>query len=112
MTQALKTTTFSQTLPALGDFTYQLNYYINLQTAVNGRGFSCSATPSINDQILQSSVTLTDSGPYGFRLSSQTFNADDQDAPATLSVSITCSGIFNTIIMGADDVSLTRVCAI
>ncbi|EXL96116.1 hypothetical protein ACKRZS_007356 [Fusarium odoratissimum] len=64
----------------------------------------------INGQTLQSSATLTDSGPYDQRFSSQFFTAQDQGSPATLSVSVQCQGSFNTIIIGTDDFSLTRTC--
>jgi hypothetical protein len=111
MNQGRTATTFSQSLPALGPYLYRLDYYFNLQTAIQGRGFSCQVTPSINGQALVSSQTLTDSGPYGQRLSSQYFTAQDQNLPATLSVSIQCQGSFNTIIIGADDFSLTRICS-
>ncbi|KAH7194546.1 hypothetical protein DER44DRAFT_831961 [Fusarium oxysporum] len=103
-------TTFSQSLPALGPYLYRLDYYFKLQTAIQGRGFSCQLTPSINGQTLQSSATLTDSGPYDQRFSSQFFTAQDQGSPATLSVSVQCQGSFNTIIIGTDDFSLTRTC--
>ncbi|EMT67302.1 hypothetical protein FOC4_g10005380 [Fusarium odoratissimum] len=97
-------------LPALGPYLYRLDYYFKLQTAIQGRGFSCQLTPSINGQTLQSSATLTDSGPYDQRFSSQFFTAQDQGSPATLSVSVQCQGSFNTIIIGTDDFSLTRTC--
>ncbi|TVY74955.1 Succinyl-CoA:3-ketoacid coenzyme A transferase 1 [Fusarium oxysporum f. sp. cubense] len=103
-------TTFSQSLPALGPYLYRLDYYFKLQTAIQGRGFSCQLTPSINGQTFQSSATLTDSGPYDQRFSSQFFTAQDQGSPATLSVSVQCQGSFNTIIIGTDDFSLTRTC--
>lgn len=110
MTQARKTTTFSQSLPALGPYLYRLDYYFNLQTAINGRGFSCQVTPIIGGQTLSSSATLTDSGPYGFRLSSQYFTPQDQDESATLTISVQCQGSYNTIIVGVDDFSLIRTC--
>ncbi|KXJ89065.1 hypothetical protein Micbo1qcDRAFT_206645 [Microdochium bolleyi] len=110
LNQGRLATAFQQRLPALGSFTYELNYFVNLQTAVNGRGFSCRATPSIGDQVLAPSVTLTDNGPYGFRSSSQAFTAQIQDSPVALTVAITCEGSFNVVIIGVDDFSLTRLC--
>ncbi|KAF4455747.1 hypothetical protein F53441_1946 [Fusarium austroafricanum] len=110
LNQGRTTTTFSQTLPALGPFIYQLDYYFNLQTAIQGRGFACSVTPRINQQVLNPGETLTDSGPYGFRLSSQGFTVDDPDSPATLSITVQCQGSFNTVIIGVDDFALTRLC--
>ncbi|RGP71758.1 hypothetical protein FSPOR_3124 [Fusarium sporotrichioides] len=110
LTQSSTSSTISQELPALGPFTYELQYYFNLQTAVNGRGFSCTVTPTINEQTLAPGQTLTDSGPYGFRLSSQSFIAQDPDSPAALFLTVHCQGTFNTVIIGIDDVSLTRVC--
>ncbi|KAG7410001.1 hypothetical protein Forpe1208_v011292 [Fusarium oxysporum f. sp. rapae] len=106
-----RSTTFSQSLPSLGPYLYRLDYYYNLQTAIQGRGFACQVTPSINGQTLRSSATLTDSGPYGQRFSSQFFTAQYQTSPATLSVSVQCQGSLITIIIGTDDFLLTRTCA-
>ncbi|SPJ74246.1 uncharacterized protein FTOL_03976 [Fusarium torulosum] len=104
------TTTFSQTLPPLGNFPYQLDYYLNLQTAINGRDFSCSAVPSINGQELDPSEVLTENGPYGFRLSTQRFTGDGSTGDATLSITVSCVGDFGVIIIGIDDFSLQRIC--
>lgn len=110
MTVGSTSTTFSQTLPPLGNFPYQLDYYFNIQTAINGRAFSCSVVPSINGQLLQPSQVLTQSGPYGFQLSSQRFTGDGSTDDATLSFTVSCTGTYNTVIIGADDFSLQRVC--
>ncbi|KAG5657761.1 hypothetical protein KAF25_007794 [Fusarium avenaceum] len=95
MTVGSTSTTFSQTLPPLGNFPYQLDYYFNIQTAINGRAFSCSVVPSINGQLLQPS---------------QRFTGDGSTDDATLSFTVSCTGTYNTVIIGADDFSLQRVC--
>ncbi|KIL86904.1 hypothetical protein FAVG1_09457 [Fusarium avenaceum] len=110
MSAGTTSTTFSQILPPLGNFPYQLDYYFNLQTAINGRAFSCSVVLSINGQPLEPSQVLTVGGPYGFRLSSQRFTGDGSTDDATLSFTVSCTGTYNTIIIGADDFSLQRVC--
>ncbi|KAJ4127915.1 hypothetical protein NW768_008198 [Fusarium equiseti] len=107
--QARKSTIISQSFEGVAGFTYRLEYYFNLQTAINGRGFSCVVTPSINDRQLPSAQPLTDSGPYGFRYY-QTYFDLENDGPATLAIAVECSGSFNTIIIGLDDVALTKVC--
>ncbi|CAG7558249.1 unnamed protein product [Fusarium equiseti] len=109
VTQARKSSTISQTFDGVTGFTYRLEYYFNMQTAINGRGFSCVVTPSINDRQLPRSVTLTDSGPYGFRYY-QTYFDLESNGPTTLAFTVECSGSFNTIIIGLDDVALTKVC--
>ncbi|KAM0250810.1 hypothetical protein ACHAP5_002027 [Fusarium lateritium] len=104
------TATFSQAVPPLGNFPYQLDYYINMQTSIDGRDFSCSAVPSINGQELDSSETITDSTSGGFKLSSQRFTGDGSTEEAILSITVSCEGDFDTVIIGADDFSLQRVC--
>ncbi|KAH6963122.1 hypothetical protein DER45DRAFT_590967 [Fusarium avenaceum] len=110
MTSSRTSTTFFQTLPPLGNLPYQLDYYFNLQTAINGRGFSCSVVPSVNGQALSPSQVVTDSGPYGFRLSSQRFTGDGSTGFGILSITVSCTGTYNTVIVGVDDFSLQRVC--
>jgi len=109
VTQARKSSTISQTFDGVTGFTYRLEYYFNLQTAINGRGFSCAVTPSINGRQLPSGQTLTDSGPYGFKYH-QTYFDLESNGPATLTFTVECGGSFNTIIIGLDDVVLTKVC--
>ncbi|XEV05039.1 hypothetical protein FSHL1_010326 [Fusarium sambucinum] len=110
MSQTRTFTSIIQNLPALGDFTYHLQYSFNLQTAINGRGFSCQVYPSVNQQRLDASPILTDSGPYGFRAGSNVFVPQTQDSPVLLSLAVQCLGNYNTIIIGLDDVTLTRTC--
>ncbi|KAM0226828.1 hypothetical protein ACHAPO_012044 [Fusarium lateritium] len=110
MSQARTFTSIVQVLPALGPFTYHLQYSFNLQTAINGRGFSCQVYPSVNQQRLDASQVLTDSGPYGFRTGSNTFVPHDPDSPVSLSLAVQCLGSYNSIIIGIDDVTLTRTC--
>ena len=107
--QARKTSTVSQSFNGVTGFTYRLEYYFNLQTVISGRGFSCSIKSSINDRELPNLQTLTDNGPYGFRYY-QTYFDLENDGPATLAITVECSGSFNTIIIGLDDVALTKVC--
>lgn len=80
-----------------------------MQTAINGRSFSCSVTPNINARQLPSSEILTASGPYGFRYYQTYFNLESSGA-STLAITVECSGSFNVIIIGLDDVALTKVC--
>ncbi|KAH7184861.1 uncharacterized protein B0J16DRAFT_122994 [Fusarium flagelliforme] len=108
-TQARKTSTISQSFDGVTGFTYRLEYFFNLQTAIQGRGFNCMVTPSINSRQLPHSATLTDSGPYGFRYH-QTYFDLESNGPATLTFTVECGGSFNTIIIGLDDVALTKVC--
>ncbi|KAH7251278.1 hypothetical protein BKA59DRAFT_452522 [Fusarium tricinctum] len=110
MSSGRTSTTFSQTLPPLGSLWYQLDYYFNMQTALNGQGFSCSAVPSINGQELSRSEALTDNGPYGFQLSTQRFTGDGSTENSILSITVSCTGSYNTIIIAVDDVSFKRVC--
>lgn len=110
MNSGRTSTTFSQTLPPLGSLSYQLDYYFNLQSAVNSQGFSCSAVPSINGQELSRSEVLTDNGPYGFRLSTQRFTGDGSTENAILSITVSCAGTYGFVIVAVDDVSLQRVC--
>ncbi|KAM0266790.1 hypothetical protein ACHAPA_006567 [Fusarium lateritium] len=102
------TATFSQVVPALGSSIYQFDYYINMQTAIDGRDFSCSAVPRINGQELDSSETITESTSGGFKLSSQRFTGDGSTEGAVLSITVSCEGDFDTVIIGADDFSLQR----
>ncbi|KAF4943663.1 hypothetical protein FSARC_14861 [Fusarium sarcochroum] len=104
---------FSQTLHNVGPQNYRLEYYISMNTAINGRGFSCSATPSINGEQLAQSPSVGDNGPYGFRQAvafwstpSATQNVDE----AELIITVSCTGSYDTVIITVDDVSLTRQC--
>ncbi|KAJ3539383.1 hypothetical protein NM208_g5514 [Fusarium decemcellulare] len=57
------TKTFSQTLTDLDAGVYLLEYYIAMHTAVNGRGFSCQAIPTIGDEQLSGGPIVGDNGP-------------------------------------------------
>ncbi|RBR25592.1 uncharacterized protein FIESC28_01555 [Fusarium coffeatum] len=107
--QNRKTSTISQSFEGITGFTYRLEYYFNMQTAINGRSFSCSVTPNINGRQLPSSEILTASGPYGFRYYQTYFDWESSGA-LTLAITVECSGSFNVIIIGLDDVALTKVC--
>ncbi|CAG2011797.1 unnamed protein product [Fusarium graminearum] len=97
-------------LPALGSSTYELRYWYSLRTAVLGNGFSCTVTPSLNTQVLPSSLTMTDSSSHGFQLSSQYFTAQNPDSPAVLVFNVNCKGNFQSVSIGVDDIALTRLC--
>ncbi|CAG2005431.1 unnamed protein product [Fusarium graminearum] len=101
---------FYQRLPALGSSTYELRYWYSLRTAVLGNGFSCTVTPSLNTQVLPSSLTMTDSSSHGFQLSSQYFTAQNPDSPAVLVFNVNCKGNFQSVSIGVDDIALTRLC--
>ncbi|KAF5019236.1 hypothetical protein F66182_8777 [Fusarium sp. NRRL 66182] len=108
------TSTISQTLRNVGPQRYVLDYYINMQTAINGRGFTCRATPSINGQELTSSQLLSENGPFGFRRSAVFWNtpsATETLAETLLVITVECTGDFDTVVIGLDDVTLTRQCA-
>ena len=110
MNQDRQGTTISQTVDGVAGQLYHLEFYFNLQGAINGREFSCMFTPSINSQQLPSAQTLTDSGPYGFKYY-QTYFSVQSDGPATLAITAQCDGSYNQVILGLDDVALTKVCA-
>ncbi|KAF5239894.1 hypothetical protein FAUST_4663 [Fusarium austroamericanum] len=101
---------FVQRLPALGSSNYRLQYWFNLQTGSNGNGFSCKVIPSINTQVLYSSSSLTGSDSSGFKVSSQTFRAQDPNVPVVLMFQVKCEGNFNRVNIGIDDITLTRQC--
>ncbi|KAF9771168.1 hypothetical protein IL306_011204 [Fusarium sp. DS 682] len=105
------TVTFSQSLPILGPYTYQLEYYISMKSATGNNGLACSAVPKINDQVLTPSQTFTGRSLGGYDYSSQYFTAADQNSPAELIIDVTCTGDFGQVVITMDDFPLARRCA-
>ncbi|KAJ4256279.1 hypothetical protein NW762_009359 [Fusarium torreyae] len=106
---------FSQTLRNVGPQNYKLEYYISMNTAIDGRDFTCSATPSINGESLEQSPSVGDNGPYGFRQSVaywSTPSAIENVDETELVITVTCTGDYDTVIITVDDVTLTRQCGV
>ncbi|KAF4416340.1 hypothetical protein FACUT_12636 [Fusarium acutatum] len=106
-----RVTTFSQALPALGDYEYELVYYITLQNAeVNGLDFSCYANAFVNGKRMRDSGSFDQSGPFTYQRVSEVFTPQNSDDAGELRFEIQCDGEFEYADMAVDDVSLTRRC--
>ncbi|KAF4466234.1 hypothetical protein FALBO_6913 [Fusarium albosuccineum] len=106
------TKTFSQTLTDLDAGTYQLEYYIAMHTAVNGRGFNCQAIPIIGDEQLSGGPVVGDDGPSGWRYGTAFWTPTQHVDQADVVINVKCSGSYNFVIIAAEDFSLTRRCTI
>ncbi|KAF4976406.1 hypothetical protein FDECE_18477 [Fusarium decemcellulare] len=106
------TKTFSQTLSDLDAGTYQLEYYIAMHTAVNGRGFVCQAIPTIGDEQLSGGPVVGDDGPSGWQYGTAYWTPTQHVDQADVVINVKCSGSYNFVIIAAEDFSLTRRCTI
>ncbi|KAF4960146.1 hypothetical protein FGADI_1164 [Fusarium gaditjirri] len=111
ITSSNRVVTFSQALPALGDYQYELVYYIGIQnSAVNGLDFSCYANAFVNGKMMRDSGNFDQSGSFTYRLVSEVFTPQNSDDAGELRFEIQCEGEFQYAKMAVDDVSLTRRC--
>jgi hypothetical protein len=88
---------------------YTLSYRYITWSGVNvGAGFSCSITPKIGNQQLASVYV----GDYsGWESSTQEWSAgNDNVAEAELSLSASCGGEYDLLLINIDDITLTSVC--
>ncbi|KAL5589662.1 hypothetical protein FOVSG1_011529 [Fusarium oxysporum f. sp. vasinfectum] len=111
-TSSDRVTTFSQALPALGDYEYELVYYITMQNfEVNGLDFSCYANAFVNGKRMRESGSFDQSGPFTYQRVSEVFTPQNSDEAGELRFEIQCDGEFEYADMAVDDVSLTRRCS-
>ncbi|KAL5590663.1 hypothetical protein FOBRF1_014220 [Fusarium oxysporum] len=111
-TSSDRVTTFSQALPALGDYEYELVYYITMQNSeVNGLDFSCYANAFVNGKRMRESGSFDQSGPFTYQRVSEVFTPQNSDEAGELRFEIQCDGEFEYADMAVDDVSLTRRCS-
>ncbi|KAF5966278.1 hypothetical protein FBULB1_11742 [Fusarium bulbicola] len=104
-------TTFSQALPALGDYEYELVYYIAMGNyAVNNFDFRCYATTFVNGKKIGDSSHFDGNGPFTYQRASKVFTPQNSDDAGELRFEIQCEGGFRYVYMRVDDVSLTRRC--
>ncbi|KAF5545771.1 hypothetical protein FMEXI_5955 [Fusarium mexicanum] len=104
-------TTFSQALPALGDYEYELVYYIAMGNyAVNNFDFRCYATTFVNGKKIGDSSDFDGNGPFTYQRASGVFTPQNSDDAGELRFEIQCEGGFRYAYMRVDDVSLTRRC--
>ncbi|KAF5640916.1 uncharacterized protein FTJAE_4341 [Fusarium tjaetaba] len=103
-------TMFSQALPALGDYEYELVYYIAMGNyAVNNYDFHCYATTFVNGKKIGDSSNFDGNGPFAWQRVSEVLTPQSCDA-GELRFEIQCEGGFRYVYMRVDDVSLTRRC--
>ncbi|KAL9561077.1 hypothetical protein ACKAV7_014818 [Fusarium commune] len=111
LTSASPSTTFSQALPALGDYEYELVYYISMQNyAINGFDFLCYANAFVNGKKMRDSGNFDGLGPFTYQRVSEVFTPQNFDDTGELRLEIQCEGEFRYAEMAVDDVSLTRRC--
>ncbi|KAM0079837.1 hypothetical protein ACKRZS_008008 [Fusarium odoratissimum] len=111
-TSSDRVTKFSQALPALGDYEYELVYYITMQNfEVNGLDFSCYANAFVNGKRMRESGSFDQSGPFTYQRVSEVFTPQNSDEAGELRFEIQCDGEFEYADMAVDDVSLTRRCS-
>ncbi|KAF5256938.1 hypothetical protein IWW34DRAFT_426676 [Fusarium oxysporum f. sp. albedinis] len=102
-------TTFSQALPALGDYEYELVYYISMQN-FNGFDLLCYANAFVNGKKMWDSGNFDGLGPFTYQRVSEVFTPQNSDDAGELRFEIQCEGEFQYAEMAVDDVSLTRRC--
>ncbi|KLP01316.1 hypothetical protein CEK26_003221 [Fusarium fujikuroi] len=106
-----RVTTFSQALPALGDYEYELVYYLSLKSAqVNGLDFSCYANAFVNGKRMRDSGSFDQSSPSTYQRVGEVFTPQNSDDAGELRFEIQCDGEFEYADLAVDDVSLTRRC--
>lgn len=65
---------------------------------------------SINDQVISQSSSVGGNGPYGFRETNTDWTVSEVLDEVELKVTVQCAGDYDTVIIGLDDVTLTRQC--
>ncbi|KAG5749183.1 hypothetical protein H9Q69_003669 [Fusarium xylarioides] len=104
-------TMFSQALPALGDYEYELVYYIAMGNyAVNTFDFRCYATTFVNGKKIGDSSNFDGDGPFTWQRVSKVLTPQNSGDAGELRFEIQCEGGFRYAYMRVDDVSLTRRC--
>lgn len=104
-------TMFSQALPALGDYEYELVYYIAMGNyAINNFDFRCYATTFVNGKKMGDSSNFDGNGPFTWQRVSEVLTPQNSDDAGELRFEIQCEGGFRYAYMRVDDVSLTRRC--
>ncbi|KAI1055283.1 hypothetical protein LB505_009471 [Fusarium chuoi] len=107
-----RVTTFSQALPALGDYEYELVYYLSLKSAeVNGLDFSCYANAFVNGKRMRDSGSFDQNSPSTYQQVGEVFTPQNSDAVGVLRFEIQCDGEFEYADLAVDDISLTRRCS-
>ncbi|KAF5567902.1 hypothetical protein FNAPI_476 [Fusarium napiforme] len=102
---------FSQALPALGDYEYELVYYIAMGNyAVNNYDFHCYATTFVNGKRIGDSGNFDGYGPFTWQRVSEVLTPQSSGDAGELRFEIQCEGGFRHVYMRVDDVSLTRRC--
>ncbi|KAF5567393.1 hypothetical protein FPHYL_3296 [Fusarium phyllophilum] len=105
-------TMFSQALPALGDYEYELVYYIAMGNyAVNTFDFRCYATTFVNGRKIGDSSDFDGDGPFTWQRVSKVLTPQNSGDAGELRFEIQCEGGFRYAYMRVDDVSLTRRCS-
>ncbi|PNP83919.1 hypothetical protein FNYG_02607 [Fusarium nygamai] len=104
-------TMFSQSLPALGDYEFELVYYIAMGNyAVNNYDFRCYATTFVNGKKIGDSSNFDGYGPFTWQRVSEVLTPQNSGDDGELRFEIQCEGGFRYAYMRVDDVSLTRRC--
>ncbi|KAF5691838.1 hypothetical protein FDENT_3205 [Fusarium denticulatum] len=104
-------TMFSQALPALGDYEYELVYYIAMGNyGVNNFDFRCYATTFVNGKKIGDSSNFAGNGPFTWQRVSEVLTPQSSGDAGELRFEIQCEGGFRYAYMRVDDVSLTRRC--
>ncbi|KAF5979341.1 hypothetical protein FCOIX_5397 [Fusarium coicis] len=105
-------TMFSQALPALGDYEYELVYYIAMGNyGVNNFNFRCYATTFVNGKRIGDSSNFDGNGPFTWQRVSEVLTPQSSGDAGELRFEIQCEGGFRYAYIRVDDVSLTRRCA-
>lgn len=103
---------FSQALPALGDYEYELVYYIAIGNyGVNNFNFLCYATTFVNGKRIGDSSNFDGNGPFTWQRVSEVLTPQSSGDAGELRFEIQCEGGFRYAYIRVDDVSLTRRCA-
>ncbi|KAF5636086.1 hypothetical protein F52700_5400 [Fusarium sp. NRRL 52700] len=103
-------TMFSQALPALGNYEYELVYYIAMQNNGYDYAFRCYATTFVNGKKIGDSSNFDANGPYTYQRVSEVLTPQNSADAGELRFDIQCEGGFRYAYIAVDDVSLTRRC--
>ncbi|KAF4485558.1 hypothetical protein FAGAP_11599 [Fusarium agapanthi] len=86
---------FSQALPALGDYEYELVYYIAMGNyGVNNFEFRCYATTFVDGKKIGYSSDFDGNGPFTYQRASGVFTPQNPGDAGELRFEIQCEGGF------------------
>jgi len=93
------------------DGEYMFSYRFAVLSGVNvGAGFGCSIIPSIGGSVLQGSYP---DGYSSWTPESQRWSTEGNTvSDAQVKIQIQCSGEYDVLTIGLDDVTLTRICEV